>query len=32
MNTSGALIYGYASEVRNDTGDAVFVFGLSPNS
>jgi len=32
MNTSGELIYGYASEVRNDTGDAVFVFGLSPNS
>jgi hypothetical protein len=32
MNTSGDLIYGYASEVRNDTGDAVFVFGLSPNS
>lgn len=32
MNTSGALIYGYASEVRNDTGDAVFSFGLSPNS
>ncbi|MFP5247297.1 MAG: hypothetical protein ACLGH0_11440 [Thermoanaerobaculia bacterium] len=25
-------IYGYASEVRNDTGDAVFLFGLSPNS
>ena len=25
------LIYGYASEVRNDTGDAVFLFGLSPN-
>jgi hypothetical protein len=32
MNTSGALIYGYASEVRNDTGDAVFTFGVSPNS
>ena len=30
--TSTQLIYGYASEVRNDTGDAVFVFGLSPNS
>jgi hypothetical protein len=26
------LIYGFASEVRNDTGDAVFIFGLSPNS
>lgn len=25
-------IYGYASEVRQDTGDAIFVFGLSPNS
>jgi hypothetical protein len=25
-------IYGYASEVRNDTGDAIFVFGTSPNS
>lgn len=24
-------IYGYASEVRNDTGDAVFTFGESPN-
>lgn len=26
------LIYGYASEVRNDTGDAIFIFGTSPNS
>lgn len=25
-------VYGYASEVRNDTGDAIFVFGTSPNS
>ena len=25
-------IYGYASEVRNDTGDAVFMYGTSPNS
>lgn len=25
-------IYGYASEVRNDTGDAIFSFGTSPNS
>jgi hypothetical protein len=32
MNTTGELIYGYASEVRNDTGDAVFTFGVSPNS
>ncbi|HYS53556.1 MAG TPA: hypothetical protein VER58_07325 [Thermoanaerobaculia bacterium] len=29
---SGSPIYGYASEVRNDTGDAIFVFGTSPNS
>lgn len=29
---SEQLIYGYASEVRNDTGDAVFTFGVSPNS
>jgi hypothetical protein len=28
---SGAVIYGYASEVRNDTGDAIFVFGTGPN-
>ncbi|MEO8218463.1 MAG: hypothetical protein ABI718_15380 [Acidobacteriota bacterium] len=32
FNTSGDLIYGYASEVRNDTGDAIFVCGTSPNS
>ena len=32
FGTAGALIYGYASEVRNDTGDAVFIVGLSPNS
>jgi hypothetical protein len=25
-------IYGYSSEVRNDTGDAIFNFGTSPNS
>lgn len=25
-------IYGYSSEVRNDTGDAVFVFGTGPNA
>ncbi|HEX6097595.1 MAG TPA: hypothetical protein VF432_14805 [Thermoanaerobaculia bacterium] len=25
-------IYGYASEVRNDTGDAVFTFGTNPNA
>jgi hypothetical protein len=29
--SSPELIYGYASEVRNDTGDAVFIFGVSPN-
>ncbi|HEV7768618.1 MAG TPA: hypothetical protein VGQ76_26715 [Thermoanaerobaculia bacterium] len=28
---SGSRIYGWASEVRNDNGDAAFVFGLSPN-
>ena len=32
FNTFDTVIYGYASEVRNDTGDAVFTFGLSPNS
>ncbi len=32
FQASTNLIYGYASEVRNDTGDAVFLFGLSPNS
>jgi hypothetical protein len=26
------IVYGYASEVRNDTGDAIFIFGLSPNA
>ncbi|HEX7830626.1 MAG TPA: hypothetical protein VF787_13275 [Thermoanaerobaculia bacterium] len=30
--TSESLIYGYSSEVRNDTGDAIFSFGISPNS
>lgn len=24
-------IYGYASEVRNDSGDAIFIFGTGPN-
>jgi hypothetical protein len=32
MNTLELPIYGYASEVRNDTGDAVFTFGISPNA
>lgn len=31
ISASGAVIYGYASEVRNDTGDAIFVFGTGPN-
>lgn len=31
-SAEGLRIYGYASEVRNDTGDAIFVFGTSPNS
>jgi hypothetical protein len=31
MFTNSELIYGYASEVRNDTGDAIFTFGVSPN-
>lgn len=31
MNSPELPIYGYASEVRNDTGDAVFTFGISPN-
>ena len=30
--TNALPIYGYSSEVRNDTGDAVFNFGTSPNS
>lgn len=32
FDTVEGLIYGYGSEVRNDTGDAIFVFGTSPNS
>lgn len=32
LNTFDTIIYGYASEVRNDTGDAVFMYGISPNS
>lgn len=32
INTTALPIYGYSSEVRNDTGDAVFNFGTSPNS
>lgn len=30
--TNEELLYGYASEVRNDTGDAIFVFGQAPNA
>jgi hypothetical protein len=32
FSTSELPIFGYASEVRNDTGDAIFIVGLSPNS
>jgi hypothetical protein len=32
IQSSGLPIYGYSSEVRNDTGDAIFNFGTNPNS
>lgn len=32
FNEFDDAIYGYASEVRNDTGDAVFLFGTAPNA
>jgi hypothetical protein len=32
FTTGFDIFYAYASEVRNDTGDAVFMFGTSPNS
>jgi hypothetical protein len=32
LNEIDDPIYGYASEVRNDTGDAVFLFGTAPNA
>ncbi len=32
FDTSELTLFGYASEVRNDTGDAIFVVGSSPNS
>ena len=32
FNTFEFPLYGYSSEVRNDTGDAVFNFGTSPNA
>jgi hypothetical protein len=31
FDTPELPIYGYASEVRNDSGDAIFLFGTSPN-
>jgi hypothetical protein len=31
FNTPESAIYGYASQVRNDTGDAIFLFGTNPN-
>ena len=31
FNTVDEAIYGWASEVRNDTGDAIFIFGTGPN-
>lgn len=30
--TPEAKIYGYASQVRNDTGDAIFIAGTNPNN
>jgi len=32
IQSAGLPIYGYSSEVRNDTGDAIFNFGTNPNS
>lgn len=32
FHTFDKPLYGYASEVRNDSGDAIFVFGTAPNS
>jgi len=32
IQAAGLPIYGYSSEVRNDTGDAIFNFGTNPNS
>jgi hypothetical protein len=31
FNSGSQPLFGYASVVRNDTGDAIFVFGTSPN-
>jgi len=31
MKASSGVIYGYASVVRSGTGDAIFIFGTSPN-
>jgi hypothetical protein len=32
FNSAELPIYGYASEVRNDTGDAIFLWGTAPNT
>ena len=32
VETAAVPIYGYGSVVRNDTGDAIFIFGTSPNN
>ena len=32
FSTFDKVFYLYASEVRNDTGDAIFLFGTSPNT
>ena len=32
VNASSGHVYAYASVVRNDTGDATFVFGTAPNT
>lgn len=32
MSEFDDVFYGFASEVRNDTGDAIFVFGTAPNT
>ena len=32
FDTVDLAIYGWASEVRNDTGDAIFIVGTSPNT
>lgn len=32
MSEFDDVFYGFASEVRNDTGDAIFIFGTAPNT